>query len=154
MMKILFAMQHRNEYTSDVMESFFENEWDESEIEKIYREVFSGEGLKRRLKDSQTSPLSEDEIAYCRKHISDFLDHKEHIDEKIESNLHDWSFQHLAGVDLSILRLAVYEFLYCDDIAPAISVNEAVNLAKMFSTKDSARFINGILGSMLRNSSC
>ncbi|MDD7362911.1 MAG: transcription antitermination factor NusB [Peptoniphilus sp.] len=153
MMKILFAMQHRDEFTDDVMESFFESEWDESELENIYRYVFSGKALEKRLDNPSPRPLSAEDVAYCREHIREFLQHRDEIDGLIEDNLRDWTLDHLAGVDASILRLAVYEFLYCPDIAPAISVDEAVNLAKMFSTKDSARFINGILGYILRNQS-
>lgn len=152
MMKILFAMEHRNEFDDDVMESFFETHWEESEIEKIYNRVFSGKALKQRLESSSESPLNEDEILYCREHIGALVRHLGTIDELIAKNLKDWTLDRLTIVDLSIIRLAVYEILYCDDIANAISVNEAVDIAKIFSTKDSARFINGILGSILRQS--
>lgn len=152
MMKILFAMEHRGEFNDEVMESFFETQWEESEIEKIYNHVFSGKALKRRLEESSESSLDEDEILYCREHIGELIEHLETIDELISNNLKDWTLDRLTIVDLSIIRLAVYEILYCDDIANPVSVNEAVDIAKMFSTKDSARFINGILGSTLRQS--
>ena len=67
------------------------------------------------------------------------------VDEKIKSHADNWDFNRIAKVDLSILRLAVYELLYREDIPPVVSINEAIEIAKRFSTEESGRFVNGIL---------
>jgi N utilization substance protein B len=67
------------------------------------------------------------------------------IDELIEKNTKNWPIQRIAKVDLAILRLAIYEMLFRRDIPPVVSVNEAIELGKEFSTDESSRFINGIL---------
>ena len=79
-----------------------------------------------------------------------FLAHKEEVDTIIHDTLIGWDMHRLAKVDLAILRLAVYEMYFCDDIPPKVSINEAVELGKKYSTDDSSRFINGILGSVYK----
>jgi transcription antitermination factor NusB len=68
------------------------------------------------------------------------------IDRIIAAYSKDWQLDRLARVDRNIMRLAVYEILYREDIPAGVSVNEAVELAKIFGGEDSGRFVNGILG--------
>jgi transcription antitermination protein NusB len=77
--------------------------------------------------------------------ISGVLDHLDAIDGKIKVYAKNWEFHRIALVDRNILRLAIYELLFRDDIPPVVSINEAIELAKKFSTEDSGRFVNGIL---------
>ena len=70
------------------------------------------------------------------------------IDREIDQRASNWKFERIAKVDLSILRLAIYELLFRKDIPPIVSINEAIDLSKIFSTPDSKRFINGILDQM------
>ena len=61
-----------------------------------------------------------------------------------------WTLERMANVDRNLLRIAIYEILHRSDIPQSVSINEAVELAKRYSTADSAKFINGILGSFVR----
>ena len=72
------------------------------------------------------------------------------IDEHIQNNIEGWDIHRLARVDLSILRIAIYELLYRDDIPVQVSINEAIEISKKYSTEDSSKFINGILGGFVR----
>lgn len=67
------------------------------------------------------------------------------IDEAICKQAKNWKFDRIAKVDLAVLRLALYELLFRDDIPPIVSINEAIDLGKTFSNLESKRFINGIL---------
>jgi len=67
------------------------------------------------------------------------------LDAKIKQCAQNWELRRMAAVDRNILRLAIYEMLFRDDIPPVVSINEAVDIAKKFSTKDSGKFVNGIL---------
>jgi len=67
------------------------------------------------------------------------------IDEHIVKYADNWDLPRIAAVDRNILRLAIYEMLYRDDIPPVVSINEAVDIAKKFSTGESGAFVNGIL---------
>ena len=71
--------------------------------------------------------------------------HLEVIDELLQNTSKNWKLHRMPVVDLSILRCAVYEILYLSDIDPATSINEAVEIAKVYSTPDSPKFINGVL---------
>ena len=77
--------------------------------------------------------------------IQGTLEHREDIDAKIVMHAKNWNFNRLAAVDRNILRLAIYEMLHRNDIPPVVSINEAVDIAKRYSTDDSGKFVNGIL---------
>jgi N utilization substance protein B len=77
--------------------------------------------------------------------IKGVLEHRDAIDERIKQLAKNWDFHRIAAVDRNIMRLAIYEMLYRDDIPPVVSINEAVDIAKRFSTQDSGKFVNGIL---------
>ncbi|HEX3811625.1 MAG TPA: transcription antitermination factor NusB [Mycobacteriales bacterium] len=71
------------------------------------------------------------------------------IDEVIATYAEGWTLSRMPAVDRGLLRIAVYELLWCADIPDAVAVDEAVELAKELSTDDSPRFINGLLGRIL-----
>ena len=75
-------------------------------------------------------------------------EHKEELDKLIAGCSDNWSLGRMSKVDISILRLAVFEFLYCDDIPPKVTLNEAVDLGKTFGSENSGSFINGILDAL------
>lgn len=78
-------------------------------------------------------------------------DHHEEIDRLIEANLDRWSLDRIAKTDLAILRTAVAEMLYIDDIPTGVSINEAVNLARKYGDERSYAFINSVLGKIARS---
>lgn len=73
------------------------------------------------------------------------LEHRDASDAIIQKFAQNWSLQRIAAVDRNILRLAIYEMFHRDDIPPVVSINEAVDIAKKFSTQDSGKFVNGLL---------
>lgn len=77
--------------------------------------------------------------------IAGMEEHAAEIDAAISKSTKNWTMDRIARVDLAILRLAVFELLFRDDIPPIVSINEAIDLAKSYSTAESKRFINGIL---------
>jgi len=73
------------------------------------------------------------------------LENRDEADAIISKHALNWELHRIAAVDRNILRLAIYEMLHRDDIPPVVSINEAVDIAKKFSTQDSGKFVNGIL---------
>ena len=73
------------------------------------------------------------------------LAHLPEIDAKIRTLADNWDFERLAVVDRNILRLAIHEMLFCPEIPPVVSINEAIEIAKKFSTAESGKFVNGLL---------
>ena len=73
------------------------------------------------------------------------IEHRAELDQHIVQFAQNWDLKRMAVVDRNILRLAIYEMYFRDDIPPIVSINEAVDIAKKFSTGDSGKFVNGIL---------
>jgi len=89
-----------------------------------------------------------DHYAFAEELIHGAIEHVEEIDGHIKSLAHNWEFERVAKIDLAILRLAMFEMLYRKDIPPVVSINEAIDLSKQYSSADAKRFINGILDRM------
>ena len=77
--------------------------------------------------------------------IRGVLEHRDEIDAHIRKHARNWDFHRIAAVDRNVMRLAIFEMLHRDDIPPVVSINEAVDIAKKFSTQDSGKFVIGIL---------
>jgi transcription antitermination protein NusB len=83
--------------------------------------------------------------AFGEELIHGTIGHVDEIDGRIRGLAHNWEFDRIARIDLAILRIAMYEMVYRKDIPPVVSINEAIDLSKEFSSADAKRFINGIL---------
>ena len=84
----------------------------------------------------------------CAKGVAE---HQDIIDEKIADNLKSgWKISRISKVSLAIMRVAVYEMLYMDDIPVSVSINEAVELSKKYTVPDDTSFINGVLGAVAK----
>jgi len=81
--------------------------------------------------------------------IEGVITYKETIDSKIAENLEKWSLKRVASVERTILRLAVYELLYMEDIPQNVTINEAIELAHTFGDEQSGKFINGVLSKVI-----
>jgi N utilization substance protein B len=76
--------------------------------------------------------------------------HRERIDELLSTYSQGWTLDRMPAVDRAVLRLGLFELLWCDDVPDAVAVDEAVELAKSLSTDDSPAFVNGLLGRLVR----
>ncbi len=121
-MQLLFQMELNEDYSEDAI--------------KIYLENFSFDKL---------------ETEYILDAVSSIKVNFEEIDGYIENHLEGWKLDRLAKVDLSVLRIAIYEILYRKDIPMEVSINEAVETVKKYSSEESFKFVNGVLGSFVRN---
>ncbi|KJS17434.1 MAG: nitrogen utilization protein B [Peptococcaceae bacterium BRH_c4b] len=90
-----------------------------------------------------------DDIDFARELVMGTLANLQEIDRIIALFSKDWQMERMARVDRNIMRISVYELMHRDDIPPGVSVNEAVELAKLFGGEDSAKFVNGILGQVV-----
>ncbi len=94
---------------------------------------------------------SEDVRPFSNELVLGVCAHLKEVDSLIAKASKNWRLERIAKVDRCILRLAVYELLYRDDIPPKVSINEAVDLGKKFGTEESGGFINGILDKIYNN---
>jgi transcription antitermination factor NusB len=101
--------------------------------------------LDKLLKESSKS----DEISvFARELIKGFWENRQAIDDRIEQVSHNWKLDRMAVIDRNIIRLAAYELMFRDDVPALVSINEAIEIAKKFSTRKSGSFVNGVLDSL------
>ena len=101
------------------------------------------------LFEEEMEDLNEKDSAYIKNKCSEIISKIAELDTALNEISTGWKTTRMAKVDLSILRLAMYEIKYEDDIDAKVSVNEAVELAKKYGTDNSASFVNGVLAKLL-----
>ena len=92
---------------------------------------------------------TDNEKEYIQNVVKGVVENLSIIDDNILKNLKNWTINRIAKIDIAILRLAIYEILYLEDIPAKVSVNEAVELAKEYGGTDSKSFVNGLLAKII-----
>jgi N utilization substance protein B len=108
--------------------------------------------LAAEAKRAASEPSRESSWLYAREIVDGVIDNREEIDEQITTFSKDWSLARMPAVDRAVLRLATWEILYNDEVPTAVAIDEAVELAKEFSTDDSGAFVHGVLAKIARSS--
>lgn len=118
----------------------------------VYSRLLGGEDTPDAVleKSGVSEPLDAEDGAFAEALANGVEAHVAELDGLIAEHAIDWTIDRIARVDLSILRIALYEMLYRDDVPAGAAINEAVELAKRFGGEKSYAFINGILGVVAR----
>ena len=115
-------------------------------IQALYQRDLSGEtpaeGLDESLLASGKGP---DALAYAQELVDGCTKRRDELDARIAAVAEHWDVSRMAVVDRAIMRVGVYELLYRPDVPPKVAIDEAIRLAKKFSTAESGAFVNGIL---------
>ena len=101
--------------------------------------------LRERTADPETPPVNDHTVRL----VEGVSEHAARIDELISEHAKGWQLERLPDVDRAILRMAVFELLWVDDVPDAVVVDEAIELARTLSTDDSPAYVNGVLGAVL-----
>ena len=125
-------------------------------LDILFQADVRGEGLPSILaaeaKRAANEPAREASWLYAREIVDGVIDNRDAIDEQITTFAKDWSLARMPAVDRAVLRIGVWEILYNDEVPAAVAIDEAVELAKEFSTDDSGSFVHGVLGRIARSS--
>ncbi len=106
-----------------------------------------------KIGERVVGPVKDDvDVEYTNRVLKGAVEHVEEIDALIAKAAPEWPLDQISIIDKSILRLAGFELLHDDDIPPKVAINEAVEIAKTFGGENSSKFINGVLGTLYRNS--
>lgn len=105
----------------------------------------SGNTAQACFEDILVDAKEDQNLILCRRLVDKISSDDECLDEWIRRSVEKWDLSRLAIIDLIILRIAIAEFIYFDDIPYKVTINEAIELAKRYSTNQSGRFVNGIL---------
>ncbi len=127
----------------------------ECAVQFLYSSDFNkNEGLEEMLEDffdtGLQDTLNANDKKFAEEIIRGTLEQLQNIDELIQNNTTGWAKDRIAKVDLAVLRLALYEIEYRDDIPDSVAIDEAVELAKKYSTDESGGFVNGVIGKIVR----
>jgi N utilization substance protein B len=126
-------MGRRRKARESALQILFQLEFNKPRIEKAVDQFWKEKKASEEIRD------------YSNWIVKGIVSHQEEIDNLIQSLSNHWRLSRMAHVDRNILRIAVFEFLYEKDIAPAVIINEAIEIAKKYSSDESAAFVNGIL---------
>jgi N utilization substance protein B len=130
-----------------VMQALYAYEISGEPIERIIDETVTpafGKGLATDAPKSQRETLE-----FAKALIHTVIDHQQEIDSTIKMKVANWEFNRIAVIDRILLEMGICELLYFEDIPPKVTINEAIEIAKRFSTEKSGQFINGVLDSLL-----
>lgn len=115
-------------------------------FEKIFNETDSIEEIVETAQEAGIIKIN----SFAENILKNVQAHIDEIDNTISENLQGWTMSRLPKVSLAVLRLGVCEILFIDDVPNGVAVNEAVELAKKYGTEDDAKYINGVLSSVVR----
>ena len=107
--------------------------------------------LATEAKRASSEPDRQASWLYARDIVDGVIDNRDAIDEQITTFAKDWSLQRMPAVDRALLRIGTWEILYNDEVPTAVAIDEAVELAKEFSTDDSGSFVHGVLARIARS---
>lgn len=95
--------------------------------------------------DRKLNSAEREILQFATRLVEGTLQRRDEIDEKLQSVTRNWDLRRMAIVDRNVLRMAVYELMWCKDVPPKVAINEAIEIGKKFSTANSGGFVNGIL---------
>lgn len=113
------------------------------------RDGMPNELLDEAEQQSEDRSSQSEIFSYAREAVIGVLQHQGDIDDQLETYAQGWSLSRMPALDRAILRLATWEIMYNDQVPDAVAIDEAVELAKEYSTDSSAGFVNGLLGKIV-----
>jgi N utilization substance protein B len=122
-----------------ILQLLFQLDMNPSDLSEVWEEFW---------KDYSPSPAAK---RYVEEVVTGVMENLDTIDRLIKEYARNWEVVRMGVVDRNVMRMAIYEMKYREDVPPVVSINEAVDIARYFSTGDSARFVNGILDHALRD---
>ncbi len=126
-------MGKRRKARESTLQILFQLEFDDSDQDKVIDSFWRNKKTSKEI------------VEYTRYLVAGIISHRERIDRLIQSVSANWRLDRMAIVDRNVLRIAVFELLYEESVAPAIVINEAIEVAKKYSSEEAATFVNGIL---------
>lgn len=121
----------------------------EKVLQVLYAQELSKDPVEKVMADLMQDIEEKESYKFAEKLIHYSIDNKDRFDKLIKSTVDNWDIERIALLDFIIIKMCLSEFFYFEEIPPKVSINEAIDLAKDFSTKNSGKFVNGILDSLL-----
>lgn len=117
-------------------------------LQTLYAYQLSGDPIEKIKSDILNDVKDKEHLAFADKLVSYVIENEKRFDELARSAIDNWDIERIALIDLIIIKMCLAELFYCEDIPPKVSINEAIELAKEFSTRNSGKFVNGVLDAL------
>lgn len=127
----------RRQVREKVLQALYAFELSQQPLESLYENVLTGFSKEPEL------------LKFAQQLVKKVIDTHDELDTLIKAKVTNWEFGRLAIIDKVILRMCICEMIYFDDIPPKVSINEAIEIARRYSTDKSDKFVNGVLDSVL-----
>jgi len=121
----------------------------EKVLQVLYAQELSKDPVEKVKKDLLQDVEEKESFIFAEKLIHYSIDNKQRYDDLIKTTVDNWDIERIALIDFIIIKMCLSEFFYFEEIPPKVSINEAIDLAKDYSTRNSGKFVNGILDSLL-----
>jgi N utilization substance protein B len=121
----------------------------EKVLQVLYAQELSKDPIEKVKSDLLHDIEDEDSLSFAEKLVHRTLDNTQRYDKLIKTTVDNWDIERIALIDFIIIKMCLSEFFYFEEIPPKVSINEAIDLAKDYSTRNSGKFVNGILDSLL-----
>ena len=126
-------------------------------LQTLYEWDFRGEKkldelLVKNVEEFIGKEIEKKDLKYLYSVVKGIEQNREDIDKLIQTAAPEWPLEQIAYVDKNVLRIAIFELIFSDDVPPKVAINEAVELAKAFGGDNSSKFVNGVLGTIYRSS--
>lgn len=116
----------------------------------LYQMEIAGEKATEALKAVlEETPLPSYLSSFGEELVRGVLKNQREIDKRLQEVMKDWTLDRLATIDRNVMRVAVFELLFCPGIPPKVTLNEAIEISKKYSTAESGKFVNGVLAAVL-----
>ena len=131
-------MRKRRKAREITLQNLFAIEISQNPIERVIENIQEMEGFNQEILDFACTLLRK------------VINHRESLDNDVSLMIQNWEYERVALIDRLILRQSLCEFLHFSEIPPKVTINEAIDLAKKFSTAESGRFVNGVLDGLFK----
>jgi N utilization substance protein B len=120
-------------------------------LQTLYAEEVSGADWRSALRDSvERRKPSEEVVEYAERLVERVIEERSRLDERLKRCIQNWELERVSVIDRTILRIALAELIYCPEVPTNVIMNEAIEIAKKFSSADAGKFVNGVLDSLAR----
>jgi N utilization substance protein B len=121
----------------------------EKVLQVLYAHELSKDPIEKIKTDLMQDIEDKDSMTFAESLIHNSIENRDRYDKLIKSTVDNWDIDRIALLDFIIIKMCLSEFFFFEEIPPKVSINEAIDLAKDYSTKNSGKFVNGILDSLL-----
>lgn len=120
-------------------------------LQTLYAEEMSGACWRAAFRDNvERRKPSEEAVEYAERLVERVIEEKPQLDERLKRRLQNWELERVSVIDRTILRIALAELIHCPEVPTNVIMDEAIEIAKKFSSADAGKFVNGVLDALAR----